>query len=166
MVGDSKAEGEEKWGGADAEGGSWYKRIFQRVWKRKSFWNSGWGYSTKGRLKVWGGSLSSLRALHPERERSKRREKKEGNVLRREEEVFNKKDWEGRERRTVTWSRADLVEWERSQVWLLQTPCSSSLSYVFLFLLLYLWIIWLGVDVRRYGIVYVNFWIAYELIFC
>ena len=41
---------------------------------------------------MWGGSLSSLRALHPERERSKRREKKEGNVLRREEEVFNKKD--------------------------------------------------------------------------
>ena len=26
MVGDSKAKGEEKGGGADAEGGSWYKR--------------------------------------------------------------------------------------------------------------------------------------------
>ena len=67
---------------------------------------------------------------------------------------------------TVTWSQVDLVEWEHSQVWLSWTPCSSSLSYVFPLLLLYLWIIWLGMDVRRYGFVYVDFWIACELIIC
>ena len=85
--------------------------------------------------------------------------------MRREEEVFNKKDWEGRERKTVTGSRADLVEQEHSQVWLSWIPCSSSLSFGFPFLFIYLWIIWLGMDVRRYRFAYDNFQIACELFF-
>ena len=76
MVRDSKVEGEEKWGGAYAEGGSWYKRFFGES-KEKGFWNYGRWYFAGGRLKVWGGGfLASLRALHLEREGSKKRERR------------------------------------------------------------------------------------------
>ena len=52
MVRDSKAEMEEKGGGVDAKGGSWYKRHFKES-KWKVFGNFGWEFLLGWRMK-WG----------------------------------------------------------------------------------------------------------------
>ena len=79
MVGDSKAEGEEKWGGADGEESSWYKRHFRES-VEKGFESFGWRCSIVVTTKSVreGGVLASLRALHPEREGSKKWERRRG----------------------------------------------------------------------------------------
>ena len=83
-MGDSKAEGEEEWGGADDEGDFWYKRHFRES-KEKVFEILGRETLLVDDWKC-GGFLASLRALHPKREEKE----EESDILRREEEVFSK----------------------------------------------------------------------------
>ena len=93
MVGDSKIEGEEEWGGVDAERGSWYKRRFRES-KEEVFKILSGDTLLEDNWKC-GRDSWPLWVLYIQREKGAREEKEEeGDILRREEEVFIKEEEE------------------------------------------------------------------------
>ena len=145
--------------------GSWYKRHF-RERKEKVFEILGGETLLVGDWKCGGIlSLSKGSTSRERMEQENRKKKKETFWGKNKRFLARKIEKEERERDSHL--KLGRSCWTGALIGMtVMNPCSSSLSYVFPFLLLHLWIIWLGMDVRRYGFIYVNFRIACELIFC